>query len=122
MTIKVAGLTQLTRDLKSLGIDMEDLKTAMAKIADLGAQAAAGHAPKRSGALAGSIRGNRAKSKAVVSAGRGPTSEYAGIINYGGRNIPAQHFMQRADADISPRVVPMLTADIDRLIRDKGLT
>jgi len=124
MTIKVTGLAQLTRDLKNLGIDMEDLKTAMAKIADLGAQAAAGHAPKRSGALAGSIRGNRAKNKAVVSAGRGPTSEYAGVINFGSpaRGIPAQHFMQRADADISPRVVPMLTADIDRLIRDKGLT
>jgi len=123
MTIRVTGLPQLMRDLQALGLDIDDLKTAMAKLAAMGAASAAGHAPKRSGALAGSIRGNRAKSKAVVIAGRGATSEYAGVINYGspGRGIAAQHFMQAADRDIAPRIVPTLTADIDRLIRQKGL-
>jgi HK97 gp10 family phage protein len=122
MTIRVEGLAALGRDLKRLGVDLEDLKTAMAKLADMGAQAAIGHAPKRSGALAGSIRGNRAKSKAVVTAGKGRTSEYAGIINYGSPRIAAQPFMQQASADVSAKVVPTLTADIDRLIREKGLT
>ncbi len=121
MTIRVEGLPQLMRDLKRLGIDIEDLKTAMAKLADMGAQAALSHVPRRSGALAGSIRGNRAKSKAIVSAGRGKTSEYAGVINYGSPRISAQPFMQQADRDVSPRIVPTLSADIDRLIREKGL-
>lgn len=123
MTIRVTGISQLNRDLRKLGIDMEDLKDAMGKLADMGAQAAAGFAPTQSGALAGSVRGNRAKSKAVVTAGRGATSQYAGVINYGSprRGIAAQHFMQRADAKVSPRIIPTLTADIDRLIRQKGL-
>jgi HK97 gp10 family phage protein len=123
MTIRITGLSELRRDLKTLGVDLEDLKAAMAKLADMGAQAAIGHVPKRSGALAGSIRGNRAKSKAVVTAGRGRTSQYAGIINYGspGRGIAAQPFMQQADRDVAPKVVPTLTADIDRLIRQRGL-
>jgi len=124
MTIRVTGLPQLSRDLKGLGVSLEDLKTAMAKLADMGATAATGYAPKYSGALAASIRGNRAKSKAVVTAGRGKTNEYAGIINYGSprRGIAAQPFMQQADAAVSPRIIPTLTADIDRLIRERGLT
>jgi hypothetical protein len=124
MTIKVTGIAQLNRDLKKLGISVDDLKDGMAKLADMGAKAAAGFAPTQSGALAGSVRGNRAKNKAVVTAGRGPTSQYAGVINYGSprRGIAAQHFMQRADAQVSPKIVPTLTADIDRLIRQAGLT
>jgi len=123
MTIKVEGIPQLNRDLKKLGVDMEDLKDAMGRLADMGAKSAAGFAPKRSGALAASIRGNRAKSKAVVAAGRGRTTGYAGVINYGSprRGIAAQPFMQRADAAISPKIIPILTADIDRLIRARGL-
>jgi len=112
----------LARDLKKLGVDVEDLKDAMSKLADMGAKAAAGFAPKRSGALAASIRGNRAKAKAVVTAGRGRTSEYAGIINYGGRGIAARSFMQRADATVAPRIIPTLTQDIDRLIKQRGLS
>lgn len=122
MTIKVTGIPQLARDLRTLGIAMDDLKDAMAKLADMGAKAAINHVPRRSGALAASIRGNRAKSKAVVTAGRGKTAEYAAIINYGGkRGIVAQPFMQQADADVSPKILPTLSADIDRLIRERGL-
>lgn len=112
----------MARDLKKLGVDVEDLKDAMSKLADMDAKAAAGFAPKRSGALAASIRGNRAKAKAVVTAGRGRTSEYAGIINYGGRGIAARSFMQRADATVAPRIIPTLTQDIDRLIKQRGLS
>ena len=124
MTIKVEGLTRLTRDLEKLGIELSDLKDAMAKLADMGAQAAIRHAPKRTGALAASIRGNRAKSKAVVTGGRGKTTGYAGVINYGSptRGIAAERYMQKADADVAPHIIPTLTADIDRLIREKGLT
>jgi HK97 gp10 family phage protein len=123
VTITVTGIAQLNRDLRKLGIDMEDMKDAMARLADMGAKAAVRHVPHRSGALAGSIRGNRAKGKAVVTAGRGATSQYAGVINYGspGRGIAAQPFMQQADADVSPKIVPILSADIDRLIRERGL-
>jgi hypothetical protein len=123
MTIRVTGLPQLQRDLIKLGLDIDDLKNGMAKLSDMGAKAAIAYVPKLSGALAGSIRGNRAKSKAVITAGRGKTSQYVGLINYGAakRGISASMFMQRADATISPRILPTLNADIDRLIAEKGL-
>jgi phage gpG-like protein len=123
MTIRVTGIPELNRDLRRFSIDMEDLKDAMGRLADMGAKAAAGHAPKRSGALAASVRGTRAKNEAVVTAGTGRASKYAGVINYGSlrRGISARHFMQQADADIAPKIIPILSADLDRLIRQRGL-
>jgi hypothetical protein len=124
MTIKVTGIPQLNRDLRRLGVDMEDMKNAMAQLAAMEAGAAIRFVPRRSGALAGSIRGYRTKSKAVATAGWGKTSEYAGVINYGspGRGIAARHFMQQADRDVAPKIIPVLSAEIDQLIRERGLT
>lgn len=123
MTIKVEGIGRLNRDLQRLGIEVGDLKAAMAKIAAMGARSAIGHAPRLTGALAGSIRGNKAKNKAVVAAGRGKTSLYAGAINYGWprHGIKAQPFMQQASKEVEPKVLPMLTQNLDQLIRQKGL-
>ena len=123
MTIKVDGITQLRADLHVLGASMEDMKDAMSKIAHMGAAIAVAYAPKRTGALAQSIRGNRAYSKATVAAGRGRSREYAGVINYGSpkRGIAASRFMQRASDELSPKLMPLLTAEINRLIRERGL-
>lgn len=122
MSIKVEGLGKFNRDLTKLGVDLDDLKDAMAKLAAMGAQAAGIHVPRKSGRLASSIRGNRAKNKAVVTAGRAKVP-YAPVINYGSpkRGIVARHFMQQADRDVGPKIIPTLQADIDRLITEKGL-
>ena len=79
---KVEGLNQVVRALQQMGVEVEDLKAAFSKIADRAAQVASDAAPKKSGRLAADIRGNRAKSKAVVTAGRASVP-YAGPINYG---------------------------------------
>jgi hypothetical protein len=122
VTIKVEGIPQLRRALLALGVDIEDLKDAFARIAGEGARIAAGFAPVRTGRLAGSIRGNRSKSKATITAGRAAVP-YAGAINYGWprRNIAASRFMQRADRVIEPRAIPMLEADMNAAIRRRGL-
>jgi hypothetical protein len=123
MQIKVTGIAKLNRDLRALGIEVGDLKAAMTRIAAMAARSAAGFAPKRSGKLAASVRGNKAKNRAVVIAGRGKSRLYAGPVNYGwpAHNIRPQPFMQAADKAIGPKVVPILQADLNRLIRAKGL-
>jgi carbon monoxide dehydrogenase subunit G len=122
MSVKVDGLNKLTRDLVKLGADVEDLKDGMAKIADEGAKLASSLAPHRKGALAGTIRGNRAKAKAIVTAGRARV-KYAGAINYGwpARGIKANKFMQRADEQLQPKAVEMLETAVQEAIHKAGL-
>lgn len=120
---KVEGLTRVTRALKDLGLEVDDLKNAFSKISSLAAEKAAGHAPKKSGRLAASVRGNRAQSKAVVTAGRAAVP-YAGPINYGwpARGISASGFMQKTDEEMRPRAVQLLEDEINAAARRKGLT
>ena len=120
---KVTGLNQVVRALVAMGVDVGDLKHPFSRIATEGADRAAAHSPKRSGRLARDIRGNRAKSKAVVTAGR-KSIPYAGPINYGwpARNITASGFMQKADEEMRPRAVQILEDDINSKIRKRGMS
>jgi len=120
---KVSGLNQVVRQLQEIGVEVEDLKGAFSNIAAMGARQAARFAPKRSGRLAGDIRGNRAKSKAVVTAGR-KSVPYAGPINYGWakRNIEPSGFMQRADKAVQPFALRRLEAEINLQIRKRGMS
>lgn len=120
--VRVENLNQTVRDLQRLGLEVDDLKDAFSTIAREAADVIESEAPKRSGRLAGSIRGNRAKSKAVVAAGRSSVP-YAGPVNYGWpkRNIPASRYMQVADTRYAPVAVHRLEQEIDRQIRKKGL-
>lgn len=120
--VRIEGLNALIRDLKAVGLDIEDLKDAFSAISREAAARAAKHAPRSSGALAASIRGNRAQSKAVVLAGSARVP-YARVINYGwpGHNITANPFMQRADAEMRDRAVDMLEEGISTAIQKRGL-
>lgn len=120
---RVEGLQQVVRALTRLGLDVEDLKDAFSRIAQRGQEIIEHYAPKRTGNLASSVRGNRAKSKAVVSAGFARSVPYAGPINYGWprRNITGAHFMQRGDDLMSPVAIQMLEDEINRKIRERGL-
>ena len=119
---KVDGLYQVVGALMAIGLEVDDLKSAFSSIAETGAQLASRYAPRRSGALAADIRGNRAKSKADVTAGR-VSVPYAGPINYGwaAHGIEANGFMQRADADMRPFALKRLEDEINTQIRKRGL-
>lgn len=120
---RVEGLKETLADLSRLGLELDDFKDTFSAISTRGASIAAGLVQSASGALAGSIRGNRAKNRATVAAGRGRTKDYAGVQNYGWelRNIPAQEFMQRADDQLKPDVIPMLERELQDKIRKRGL-
>lgn len=120
---RVTGLRQVLRDLSQLGLDVDDFKETFGKISARGASIAAGLVNSRTGRLAGTVRGNRAKNKSVVSAGRSAV-RYAGPQNYGWprRNIAPQRFMQKADEQLQPEIVPMLEAELNDKIRKHGLS
>lgn len=120
---QVEGLNEFVRDVQKIGVEVDDLKDAFAAIADQGAQLASSFAPSLTGRLAADIRGNRAKSKAVITAGRS-SIPYAGAINYGWpkRGIAPANFMQRADQVMQTRALQMLEDEINQKIREKGLT
>lgn len=136
--VRVEGLNRLVRDLQSLGLAVEDLKEAFGDIAAEGASLASSFAPRRSGALAATVRGNRAKNKAVVTAGRARV-KYAGAVNYGwpeGKTnwrgkprasggwpigIAGAGFMQKADEAMRPKALQALDDALEQKIREKGL-
>lgn len=122
--MRVTGLREVIRDLEAIGVEVDDLKDAFASIAAEGARLASGFVRSRTGNLAGSVRGNRAKSKAVIAAGSAVRVPYAGAQNYGWAHygIQAQGFMQRADAILAPRAVDQLETAIESVIRRKGLS
>jgi hypothetical protein len=121
--VRVEGLTQAVRALQGYGVEIADLKAAFAAISGEGARLASSFAPVRTGTLARSVRGNKAKNKAVVLAGRARVP-YAGAINYGwpARDIGKTLFMQRADQQLQPDAVRLLEEGLDEAARKAGLT
>lgn len=103
-TAGLVGVRQLRATLARAGADLSDLKAANAAAASTVAAAATARAPRRSGALASTVRGNRAVGKAVVMAGRASVA-YAGPIHWGwpARDITAQPFV--SDAAVATEAV-----------------
>ena len=122
LSVRVTGINEVVVALGSLALYAEDQKDSFGEIARQGAVLASRYAPKVSGRLAADVRGNRAKSKAVIAAGR-TTVPYAGPINYGWarRGISPSLFMQRADTELQPYALRRLEQDLNSKIRSKGL-
>ena len=118
----VEGLSAVVRHLREIGFEVEDLKDAFSSIADEGARQASRFAPRLTGRLAGDIRGNRAKSKAVVTAGRASVP-WAAPINYGWakHNISPAGFMQKADQAMQPYALRRLEQELNQQITKRGM-
>jgi hypothetical protein len=95
--IRVEGLDELVRTMKRAGADIEELKDAHWRAANIVASRAQDLVPRRSGNLAGSIRPARQVRRARVQAGRASVP-YAGPIHWGWavRHIQPSLFMSRA--------------------------
>lgn len=115
--VRVEGLRELRRELRQAGDDLSDLKDANAKVARLVADKAAALAPRRSGALAASVRGNRAAGKAQVAAG-GARVPYAGPIHWGwpARGIEARPFVSDAAQQTEAQWLDIYTHDVQRVL------
>jgi hypothetical protein len=101
--VQVEGARELRRTLRRAGDNLADLGAVHAAVSAMVAARAATLAPKRSGDLAGNIRGGKGKTSAVVRAG-GARVPYAGPIHWGwpARHINAHPFMVDAAHDTEP--------------------
>lgn len=120
--VRITGLNEAIRALQAMGLELDDLKSAFSEISQEAAAKASSFAPKRTGALAGNVRGSKTKNRAIVTVG-GARVPYAAAINYGWRahNIEPQRFLQQTDEAMRDKAVDMLDRAIDEAIRRRGL-
>lgn len=135
--VEIDGLNGAIRALKSLGVEAADLKEVFGAVAAESRDVMAGFVDSRSGALARSLRGNRATNKAVVRGG-GARVPYAGAVQWGwgrgnsefktGRyatgikgSFEGQHFFEKTDAVMEPRAERLIVEGLEDLISRYGL-
>ena len=121
-TVQVEGLREYIRALEQAGVEVEDLKDVFGEIASESAAVAAPVVPRRTGTLAGTVRGNRAKNKAVVTIGKARTP-YAGPIIWGwpARGIKASPVVPRTNQYMETRAPELLETGLGRLTEGLGL-
>lgn len=122
--MEVKGAKELRKTLKAAGDDMKDLKATHLRVAQQVVPVARTLAPKRTGRLAGSIRGSGTKTAAVVRAGS-KAVPYANPIHWGWgrRHIAANPWMSRAGKQTEPAWTRTYTASIDAILaKVKGTT
>jgi len=120
--IQVSGLTELKKNLKDLQFDFTELKDANFKIGKIVADRAATLAPRRTGALANSIKPKADKTKVVITAG-GANVPYAGVIEYGWkkRNIRPQPYIMKAAGELRQQIIEQYKNNINAVIRKYNL-
>ena len=115
MPITVDGSSQLVGSMKAAGQELADMKPAHARVAALVADAA--RVPRRSGALAASLRPSTDTGRAIVSAGAGRV-RYAGVIHWGWprRNIRPQTFLADAAKSTEPAWLAAYTESVQTVL------
>jgi hypothetical protein len=118
--IVVDGAATLTAGLRDLGPQLDDMADVSADVA--GIIAGATRPPRRSGALAGSVRSSARGRLAVVEVGSGSVP-YAGVQEWGWRahHNTARAYLQRAAHGTEPAWSARITAGVrDRVDQLKG--
>jgi hypothetical protein len=115
--LEVDGLRTLRRTLKQAGVSLADLKDAHNQVAQLVVRAAEPAAPRRTGALAASMRGSGTQAAAIVRAGRASVP-YAGPIHWGwpSRHIPAQPWIYDAAQNSQDQWTGLYLAALEKII------
>lgn len=115
--VQVQGARELRKALKAVEGGLADLKATHDKIAQIVVPVGKSGAPRRTGRLAGSIRGSGTKTAATVRAG-GARLPYGGPIHWGWpkRHIKAQPFLTDAGKETEPVWTGIYTHDVQALI------
>tara|TARA_R100001129_G_scaffold152389_1_gene114821 strand:+ start:175 stop:558 length:384 start_codon:yes stop_codon:yes gene_type:complete len=121
-SIKVQGARELRRELRKMGDDMENLKALNLDVATIVSNRAKDIVPRRTGALADTIRPSGTKTAGRVRAGfrRVP---YAGPVHFGwpARRIQPQPFLYDALDQRRGEVLDRYFEGIKKIQRKAGL-
>lgn len=121
--VRVEGLSKLRQQFKAAGVDMAEMRDAGKQAAEIVAvEARTRTVPRRSGALAGSVRAAGQVSGGVVRAG-GARIRYANVIHFGwaGHNIEPQPFLYEALDNRVSEVEAAYERSLETIIREAGL-
>lgn len=115
--VTVTGARELRATMKRAGVDLQDLKDTNEGVGNIVARAATARAPRRSGALAGSIRASKAAGRATVKAGS-KRVPYAGVIHYGwsAHHIRPRPFVTEAAAATQPAWLDLYKTGIQTVL------
>lgn len=122
-TVHIEGLSNLVRTLQRAGEDVSDLKDAHRAAGEIVQREAEARAPRRSGALAGSVRAARQVRRARVQAGTSRVP-YAGPIHWGwpSRQISSQPFVSEAAQATESQWIAQYRRDVEAaLAKVKGV-
>jgi hypothetical protein len=113
--LEVRGARNLRRTLKRAGDDLTELKGVHGRVA--GVVAGVTRPPRRTGRLAGTVRGAGTAAAAIVRAGFAAVA-YAGPIHWGwpARRIRAQTFLSDAATSSEPVWIGVYTSAMERII------
>lgn len=120
--VEVQGLRETVRSLERLGTEVQDLKDAFKRIGNIVVDEAQARAPKKSGALAASIKASNTKNKSNIRAGSAKVP-YAGVHEWGwpSHNITGTHYLTGASQAKQGEVIQALNVELGDLIRKLDL-
>jgi HK97 gp10 family phage protein len=113
--IEVQGLNKLTRALKKAGVEISDLKEANTRVGAVVVQAAGPLTPRRTGALAGSIRPAQRQSGVIVRAGGGRV-RYARYVEYGTSRMRPRSYLIKGMNDSQPRWMTVYEGELQKVM------
>lgn len=120
--ITISGVKEVTDTLNKLGRDIESNIELNKELSTTLSQKASALAPKLTGALASSVKGNPSAEKAQILAGSAAVP-YAGVIEYGwpDRNIDAQPYLNPAVNDNMGYIIEKYNDSIQKAIKQYDL-
>lgn len=122
VTVRIEGLRRTLRAMEAAGVAAESMRDLMHSIGLIVVGAARPSTPVLTGALAGTLRAGKGKTKAVIRAGRASVP-YAGVIHYGwpARGIQARPFLTSAVQSTRSQTFSALEEGIDQLLKKQDL-
>lgn len=120
--ITITGVKEVTDSLNKLGRDLKSNIELNKELSANLSQKASAMAPRLTGALASSVKGNPSAEKAQILAGSSAVP-YAGVIEYGwpDRNIDAQPYLNPAVNDNMGYIIEKYNDSIQKAIKQYDL-
>jgi hypothetical protein len=122
ISVSISGLAEVQSALDKVEKDLVDMLELNKELSEDLAKKASALAPRLTGALASSVRGNPSAEKAEILAG-GPGVPYAGVQEYGWplKNIQAQPYLRPAVNNNMGFIVEKYKNYIDNTIKKYNL-